>query len=78
MLLELMINGKLKMTVDVDIESLTYGQRRRKLLGLMDIPSDLATSVRFNFFNDGPKIFDVELPEDKVPQFWSEIDGGMI
>jgi len=77
MLLELMINGKLKMTANVNIESLTHGQRRRKLLGLMNIPFDLATSTRFNFFNDGPKIFDVELSEDKVPQFWQEIDGGL-
>ena len=58
MLLELMINGEVKQTVEIDIESMTHGQRRRKFFELLGMSSD-GQSVRFNLFNEGRKFFDV-------------------
>ncbi len=58
MLLELMINGEVKQTVEIDIESMTHGQRKTKFFELLGIPSD-GQSVRFNLFNEGRKFFDV-------------------
>jgi len=58
MLLELMLNGEVKQTIEIDIESMTSGQRRRKFFELLGIPSD-NQSVRFNLFNEGRKFFDV-------------------
>lgn len=58
MFLELMINGELKMTAELDIENLTHDQRVKKLCDLLKVPFN-SGSWRYNFFNEGKKFFDV-------------------
>ena len=77
MFLDLMINGELKMTAEIDIENLTHGQRTRKLCKLLNVPFYTGKStLRYNFFNEGKKFFDVIIPKELIPSDrlsdWSE------
>ena len=69
MFLDLMINGELKMTAELDIENLTHGQRTRELCKLLNVPF-FSSDVRYwhyNFFNKGPKFFDVVTEKEPKP-----------
>lgn len=59
MFLDLMVDGKLKMTAELDIENLTHGKRMRKLCELLNVPFNDGSSWHYNFFNEGKKFFNV-------------------
>ena len=58
MLVELMINSEVKQIIEIDVESMTHGQIRRKFFELLGVSSN-DQSVRFNLFNEGRKFFDI-------------------
>jgi len=77
MFLDLMINGELKMTAEVDIENLTHSQRTRELCKLLNVPFYTGKGAwHYNFFNEGKKFFDVIIPKELIPSGglseWSE------
>ena len=62
MVLDLMLNGKIKQTVEVDMESMTHGQKTRKFCELLDV-SHRHSSFRYNW-SQSPYFFDVLIKED--------------
>ena len=69
MILDLMINGELKMTAEVDVENLTHGQWKRQVCKLLGVPFSKGL-WRYNVVAD-KKYFDIIINKGRNTQ-WTE------
>jgi len=61
MLIDLILNGEHKMTVEVDVEGLSYGKKVRKLCGLLGVDASKRKGLKFNLTVEEDKFFEVTM-----------------